>query len=198
VSYPPRATDDLDERVTLANHSHVRIRPLRCGEQHGVRDLYARLSPQSRYFRFFSYASVLSDDTMQRLTCVEDRRRFVLVAECGWSGSGELIALANLGGIGEHDAEVALLVRDDWQRQRLGTALAIRLMATAERHGFERFVAYTLWNNLAVRRLLARVGRVLSAHVSGGVSELTFVSHHREATRSAGDITPAQSLGVCR
>jgi RimJ/RimL family protein N-acetyltransferase len=71
--------------------------------------------------------------------------------------------------------EVGLVVRDDWQRQRLGTELAGRLLQAAEARGFHRFIANVHSDNAAIRRLLRNLGDVVSTKMSGGISEFAFV-----------------------
>ena len=50
------------------------------------------------------------------------------------------MGLASFGAIDDGNVEVALVIRDDWQRQRLGTELAGRLLQAAEARGFHRFI----------------------------------------------------------
>jgi RimJ/RimL family protein N-acetyltransferase len=66
-------------------------------------------------------------------------------------------------------------VRDDWQRRRLGTELATRMMLAAERRGFRRFVGHVLDENVGMRKLLKKIGDVVSMKVSGNVYEFAFV-----------------------
>jgi len=72
-------------------------------------------------------------------------------------------------------AEVAFVVHDEWQRLGLGTTLAIRTLCAAEARGFDQFVAEVLLDNVGVRRLLDRVGVVVSTNTRCGVSEVRFV-----------------------
>jgi RimJ/RimL family protein N-acetyltransferase len=70
---------------------------------------------------------------------------------------GKVVAMANL--LAEGDlGEIAVLVEDGWQRRGLGTALARRLMAYAERGRFAALVAHTAADNVAMLRTLRRIG----------------------------------------
>jgi hypothetical protein len=51
----------------------------------------------------------------------------------------------------------------------------MRVMRAAEARGFERFVAHALWDNLVIRRLIDRVGRIVSTRMRHGVCEVSFV-----------------------
>ena len=166
---------ELVESITLADSKRVRVRPLRRGEERPLRELYAGLSERTRYHRFFSAMPVLPDAVLQLLTCVDYRRRLTLVAEVDMPGGVEVVAMGSFAAIDEADVEVGLVVRDDWQRRGIGVALAVRVMRAAGVRGFNRFVAHTLWENSAIRKLLNRVGYIVSARSRYGVSEITFV-----------------------
>src|SRR4029077_7289917 len=101
------------------------IRPLRRCENDAIRAIYARLSPQTRYLRFFSPMPTLPDSVLRLLTCVDHRRTLALVAEDGTT-DGEVVALGSFGAIDHDRVEVALVVRDDWQHQGVGVEHAGR------------------------------------------------------------------------
>jgi len=166
---------ELLDYITLSNRRQLRIRPLRRCEEGPIRDLFAHLSPAARYQRFFSPMPTLPDHLVRQLACVDYQRQLALVAEYGADGVVETIALGSFGAIDDGTVEVALVVRDEWQRQHVGTAIAERIMQAAEARGFHRFVANVLNENTAIRRLLKHVGEIVSGKISGGVSELMFV-----------------------
>jgi len=155
--------------------SGVRIRPLRRCEEDPIRELYAHLSPRSRYLRFFSAMPVLPDAVVRQLACVDGRRSVALVAEARVGDRADVVGLASYGAIDERTVELGLVVRDEWQRQSIGTELATRVLEMAEARGFHRFVASIHSHNVAIRRLLLKIGIVVSATFEGGVSEIVFV-----------------------
>jgi len=161
---------DLVGSITLPN-AELRVRPLRRSDARLLTDLYARLSPDTRYLRFFSPMPHLPDAVLETLLNVDCRRRVALVAEIDDTAVG----LGSFGALDDGSAEVALVVCDDWQRRRVGTALATRVLAAAERRGFHRFVAHVMSTNDAARRLLREVGTVLSWRMHGAITELVFV-----------------------
>lgn len=167
--------NDLVSVITLPDAAPVGVRPLRSSESGLLQDLYASLSPDTRYLRFFSMMPRLPEPVLDMLLNVDQRRRVALVAECDSAGRREVIGLGSFGAIDEESAEVGLVIRDDWQRRRVGTALAKRVLEAAERRGFQRFVAHVLSTNDAGRRLLRNVGTVLSWHMQAGVTELVFI-----------------------
>lgn len=166
---------ESDDYVTLSNGRGVRIRTLRRGEDGPIRELWPHLSPRTRYLRFLSVMATLPDSLVSRLVPTDNGRTLALVAEHESEGSAIVVGLANLGAVDDVSVEVGLVVRDDWQRQRLGTELAHRMMLAAEGRGFRRFIGHVLDENVAMRKLLRNIGEIISIKVSGSVFELAFV-----------------------
>jgi RimJ/RimL family protein N-acetyltransferase len=171
------------EYVTLPNRRRLQVRPLRRCEEAPIRELYAHLSPTTRYRRFFSPMPSPSDALMRHLADVDGCRRVVLLAEDETGGRTEPVGFANFGAIDEATVELGLVVRDEWQNQRLGTELAIRVIDAAEACGFHRFAASMHTENTAIRRLLRRVGVVVSSTFDAGVLEVAFVRRSSLAVR---------------
>jgi RimJ/RimL family protein N-acetyltransferase len=118
---------------------------------------------------------LLPDDTLRRLTSADERRQFAIVAEDEDADGCCTIGHANFGALDDRHAEIGIVVRDDWQGRRVGTALAVKLLASAEARGFDRFVAYVDFSNAAVQRLLGGVADIVSRRLDGRVWELLFV-----------------------
>lgn len=161
--------------ITLANGCHVRIRPLRRGEDGAVRELFARLSLPTRYLRFFRPVPVLSDPLLRMLADVDDPRRVALVALTGETNGGDVVALGNVGPTDDGRGELGLVVADAWQRQGIGTALAGRLLQVAHARGYRRYVVHSLVANPALRPLLSHVAEICSTTTRYGVSEIGFI-----------------------
>lgn len=165
---------ELDEHFTLPNQRHLHLRALHRCEEDPIRELDAHVSVQTRYFRFLSPFPQLPDSLVRLLACVDYRRTLALVVEDD-EAPYEVVGLGSYGAVDERHAEVALMVRDDWQRQRVGSELAERVLRAAERRGFDRFIVHLHSDNVAIRRLLQRVGRVVSSKASAGLLEVAFV-----------------------
>ena len=163
----------------LSGQGRLRIRPLRRCDDRAIRELYRHLSSRTRYLRFSSPMPDLPDSLLKLITCVDYRRRLALLAVSDVADGAEVVALSEFAAIDDHSAEVALVVRDEWQRRGLGTALATRTMLAAEARGFDLFVANVGYDNVGVMRLLRHVGAVRSMKTRRGVSEVTFVRRGR-------------------
>ncbi|MFJ8685014.1 GNAT family N-acetyltransferase [Micromonospora wenchangensis] len=194
--------------LVLPDGAELTVRPATADDLAGVVDLHERCSAASRQRRYLSGAAQPSPARLRRL--LEPARGLTLVATTtGSDGAVEsVVALANLLAEGD-EAEAALLVRDDWQRRGLGTALLRRLLAHAERAGFAALVLHTQADNTPMVRTAARLGRpapierdgslltvtvALAAPVAGGpVAEGT----NRSGTAVIGPRRTSTTGGVC-
>ena len=125
---------------------------------------FTRLSPESRYQRFFAPVERLSESDLTYLTEIDHRDHEALVAidpedgglvgvaryvctsrlgEGDGSGKGTLKPAAVRGG-GLKEAEVAVIVGDPWQGKGLATALLERLARRASEEGVDYFLALVL------------------------------------------------------
>jgi RimJ/RimL family protein N-acetyltransferase len=171
--------DAVDEDVILPDHRRLRVRSLRWCEDAPVRELYRVLSPRTRYLRFFSPMPELPDSVLRLLTCVDGRSGIALLGELQTPAGEEVVALGSFGATGEGLAEVGLVVSDAWQHQGIGTVIADRVLRAAEARGFHRFVAHALWDNQGIRRVLRRVGQIVSTRTRQGVTEISFVPRYQ-------------------
>lgn len=138
----------------------------------GVVDLHERCSARSRNRRYHGGASRLAPARMRRL--LEPARGVTLLATPTASPSpvAPVVAMANLLGEGD-TAEVALLVRDDWQRRGLGSALLRRLVGQAEQRGYAALDLHIQAENTPMLRAVRRLGRPSAADRDGSLLTLT-------------------------
>ena len=177
VDFPETAEspERLETWVTLPNGRRVRIRPLGRAEEETVRRLYAHLSERTRYQRFLFVARDLPEPVLRLLVAVEEPRRVALVAEDAGGESTAVVALGSFASLDGESAELGLVVRDDWQRQRVGTVLARKVMDAAESRGCRRFIANMLSDNTAIRRIVKASGEIVSTRIDGGLAEIVFM-----------------------
>ncbi|MEU4554242.1 acetyltransferase (GNAT) family protein [Micromonospora violae] len=161
------------EQVTLVlpDGAEVAVRPAAAHDLSGVRELHEACSPRSRQRRYLGGAALPQPARLRRL--LEPVRGLTLIATAGSDGTAEsVVAMANLLGEGD-EAEVALLVRDDWQRRGLGSALLRRLVQHADRSGYAALVLHVQAENHPMLRTLRGLGRPSSTQRDGGLLTIT-------------------------
>lgn len=144
-------------RLRLRDGSNVRVRPIRPEDRRPLEEAFARLSPESRYRRFFTPINQLSEGTLSYLTEVDHRDHEALVA---LSEDGRLVGVARYARAtpGSPVAEAAITVADDWQGRGLGRSLLQRLAARARQEGVRQFSALVKVENPAAVEVLRGVG----------------------------------------
>jgi len=168
----------------LKGGERVLIRPIRREDQQTLLDGLHRLTPESRYRRFFSPMPDLSARQLRYLTEVDHHTHEALIASDPSTGEGIGVARFIRSAADPAVAEVAIAVLDDWQGHGLGTALLEALAARAREEGVEHFTASVLTQNSAMLDLLRRLGDTTVVDRAAGVVGLQTAL--RDAGVSAG------------
>jgi RimJ/RimL family protein N-acetyltransferase len=141
---------------TCRDGTKVLVRPIRPDDRGRVEAAFDRMSPESRYRRFFRPISSLSESELDYLTDVDHSDHEALVALD--ATSDRLVGVARYVRTGPDVAEPAVAVADDWQGQGVATLLLEELVARALAEGVERFSAVVLASNPAAIRLVEQAG----------------------------------------
>ena len=130
---------------------------------------FARLSPQSRYLRFFTPKSALTDDELRYLTECDHVRHLAIGATTADAREGlgvaRFIALEGEPGV----ADAAIAVIDEMHGKGLGSLLFERLVAAARERGIERVRCDVLGSNTAMQDFLHAHPGARTTRVEAGV-----------------------------
>jgi GNAT superfamily N-acetyltransferase len=156
--------------IVAKNGQQLRVRFLTPDDGDLLVDLVQRLSRESRYQRFH----VSADDVPME----EIRRRLPVFLDVDGVNNVALLALADeaqgeraiavarfVRRAGEVTAEAAVVVRDDWHRQGIGSALMRQLVDVARSVGITRFAAIVQAGNQPVYAMIKAVGLPYERHV---------------------------------
>ena len=163
--------------VTLKDGATIRLRPIRPEDEPELSALYARLSPETAYQRFFTVMARLPPSWAHIMANVDYERRMAIVAV---SPDNRLIAVARYD-LDEtsNEAEIAVVVQDQWQGKGIGTILLAELLGYAETQGIRRFRADVLAENRRMLDLVGRLTRVLTRRTERGITSLLMVPRPR-------------------
>jgi RimJ/RimL family protein N-acetyltransferase len=147
-----RTGDAVAERATTSHGAELDIRPVRPDDKRLIAEAIERLSPESRYRRFFRPLDRLSARDLVYLTEIDHTDHEALAAIDPESGS--LVGVARyVRGAEPQLAEVSVVVGDPWQRRGVATALLERLVERAREEGITHFVALVMDENIDAIRL---------------------------------------------
>ena len=117
-----------------------------------VRDMFYALSQETIHYRFTQNLKQLPKKQFQDFVFVNTRGDVAIVATIPEAHGEEII------GIGRYyldqktnHAEVAFVVRDDWQNKKVGSLLLKHLISVAKRNGIKGFTAEVLRSNIAMQ-----------------------------------------------
>lgn len=162
-----------DYTAALEDGTGVLFRGVRPDDKDRLASGLARLSPESRYLRFFRHVDHLTDVELRYLTEVDFRDHFAWVATLpglpGEPGAGVARWIRLRDAPAEADAAVTVV--DEYQHRGIGTALLWLLARSAIERGVEAFRVTVLGQNRRILDLLQGFGAE-PAHWESGVAEV--------------------------
>jgi GNAT superfamily N-acetyltransferase len=187
---------DYRERATLRDGTEAVLRPICAADKELLHRGFLKLSPESRYRRFFAVKTDLSPAELRYLTEIDGIQHFAIgaVTPDGRDGLGiaRFIQLDGEPGV----AEAAIAVADDCQGKGLGSLLFQRLVAAARERGVNRFRCEMLGTNQGMADLVLAVAPDATAQVSAGVSCMEFNLPPLGPEHPAGE--PPRDTGLYR
>jgi acetyl coenzyme A synthetase (ADP forming)-like protein len=170
---PPPYQDSTESgRMILRDGSTAFVHVARPPDGGALRAFFERLSPDSRYRRFFS-VSVPRQELITRLCDSADPHAgLTLLVTRTWEGEPRVIAAGSYLAVDEKTAEVAFAVDDAFHGKGLATLLLERLALLAVGHGFTRFWAVTHADNRAMLDVFRQSGFALEEKLEGGDVEV--------------------------
>jgi acetyltransferase len=140
------------------------IRPIRPEDEPLMIAFHKSLSEKTvhlRYFALLGGEALIAHERLVQICFSDYDREIALVVETTEAASDQLkiIAVARLmKAYGANEAEVAIVVSDDWQGKGLGTKLLSDLVAIGRAEGLERIGGYILPENYVMQRICRKLG----------------------------------------
>lgn len=141
-------------------------------------DFMSRLSSSTLWTRFFVPYPSLSDEVINRelarLKQISNSNGAVLVATTYVDGKQEIIAVVEIIPREElfSTAELALTIRDDYQGEGIGSALALQLVEEATKKGIATLRAEAMAHNQTILHLWTKLGLPYSFHTHHNITDM--------------------------
>jgi acyl-CoA synthetase (NDP forming)/RimJ/RimL family protein N-acetyltransferase len=167
---PPGYPREWEADVLLSDGGVAHLRPIRPSDANRLVAFYDRVSPESKYLRFFAPYPRLSERDVKRFTEVDYVDRVAFIVTLG----EEMIAVGRYDRIEDDHAEVAFLIEDAHQGRGIGQLLLEHLAQAARERGITRFVAEVLPQNRRMAKVFADAGYRVSKGLEDGVLAVEF------------------------
>lgn len=133
---------------TLKDGTPCTIRPIRPEDATALQEFVRGLSHRSKYFRYFSSVSELTQNLLARYTQIDYSRELTLVATVRRDGRTKILGEANYAALPDGKiCEFAIAVANETAGQGLGSRLMRCLMEAARQQGYTEIRGQVLPDN---------------------------------------------------
>jgi acetyltransferase len=152
---------------TMKDATVVTIRPIRPEDEPALVRFHETLSERTVYLRYFHLMNLeqrTHHDRLTRICFIDYAREMALVAERRHpeTGESEILGVGRMMRIhGTTEAEVAVVISDQWQGRGLGKELLARLLIVGADEKLSKLTADILPDNREVMRVCEKLGFTL-------------------------------------
>ncbi len=161
---------ELRTSYLLHDGTQVGFRPIHPTDVPRMRDLFTQLSRQAKYYRFMRSVNQVPLKQIQDFVFVDHRSDIAIVGTLPEAHGEDIVAVGRYYlDPSTNRAEVAFVVRDEWQGRGIGTFMLQYLISIARRNGIGGFTAEVLGDNRAMQAVLNRCGHKVQSRLNEGV-----------------------------
>src|SRR5512142_1965231 len=167
--------EELESYKTTKTGLTLLLRPVKLSDEHLLKDFFYSLSNDSMYRRFISTRTDMHHDRLQPFVVIDYTREMVILAVREHEGQEQIMGMAQYT-IDQttHTAEVAFVVRDDYQGKGIGATLLSYVTYLARKKGLHGFTAAVLMENTQMLQLFEKAGFNIEKRTDSGIYELTM------------------------
>ena len=168
--------EDLETYKTTKTGLEVLLRPIKISDEPLLKDFVYSLSDQSIYRRFISRRTDMPHEFLQKFVIIDYTKEMAILAVMEHGEKEEIVGVGRyFTDKNTHTAEVALAVRDDYQKKGVGTELLGYLTYLAQRQGLLGFAAEVLLENKPMLHVFQNMGFDMEKRIDSGVYELKMM-----------------------
>jgi acyl-CoA hydrolase/GNAT superfamily N-acetyltransferase len=185
----PPSTDDLlflesyKSNMVLPNGRTLEFRPLLPSDEFAYRNFFYSLQERTIYNRFFATIKLFTRELAQeQWASLDYRTNMTIVGFAQKGGHKEIVAVGTYAKAEAERAEVAFVVREDYQGKGIASYALAKLQEIAEQNGFRGFTANVLRDNEAMLRVFRK--RYPWAKMSGVTGDSIFIEMYFRETET--------------
>ena len=162
--------DHMKTTCLLNDGTAIHFRPVHPTDEPLMRDLLYDLSQETIYYRFMSHSQRFGQKQIQNFVYIDHRKDVAIVGTLPEAFGDEIIIVGRYY-LDERSnrAEVAFVIRDEWQSKGLGTFMFKHLVKIAMASGISGFTAEVLRNNKRMQAVFNHSGFKVQSMVEEGV-----------------------------
>jgi len=163
----------LETYRTTKTGLQIFIRPVKITDEHILKDFFYSLSDDTIYSRFVNMRREMHHEDLQRYCVVDYTKELVILAIVDVEGREVVVGIAQyFMDENNHTAEVAFVVRDDYQNKGIGWELLSYITYLARKKGLLGFTAQVLVSNKPMLHLFEKKGFVIEKRRESETYEL--------------------------
>lgn len=171
-----RYPEECERWQVIADGTQVFFRPVRFTDEEPMRDFFYSLSEETVYHRFFQPVKSLPHSKIMPLVSIDYDKDMAIVATVGDMAGEKVLGVGRYMRSSKEEkmAEVAFMIRDDWQNRGIGRMLLSNLVEIARGHGIEGFIASVLHDNKQMLAVFHSCGYAVKMSFEEGVYTISF------------------------
>ena len=165
-----------ERKFKTPNGKAIHMRPIMPTDEDMMRDLFYACSAETLYHRFFTKMRAMPHRKLKKFVNL-DFDKNVALASVTHEDEHEMIVAVGRYSVDKasNAAEVAFIVRDDWQGQGLGVTMFNQLLEIARKRGIVKFTADVLHDNARMLHIFHKCApNPIESSLEAGVCHLTF------------------------
>lgn len=169
--------EDLETHRTTKTGLNIFLRPVKISDEPLLKEFFYSLSDKSIYRRFISSRKDMPHERLQKYTVIDYTREMIILATIQKDRKEMVIGICQYGiQEGTHTAEIAIVVKDEYQNRGVGSELLAYMTYLAKRSGLLGFTAEVLVDNQPMLHLFEKQGFKIEKRLEGGIYilKLTF------------------------
>lgn len=182
--------ENYKSSLCLKNGKAVDFRPLLPSDEFAYRNFFYSLQEKTIYFRFFYKMKLFSHEVVQKQwASVDYRKNMSIIGLVQRGGHQEIVAIGTYAQDTDAQAEVAFVVREDFQNFGIASYLLKTLEVIAQENGYRFFSASVLKENHSMFKVFKKRYPNAEVTTSGG-SELSILMAFSDAKEARATDVP--------
>jgi acyl-CoA hydrolase/RimJ/RimL family protein N-acetyltransferase len=165
-----------ERTVILKDGTSIMIRPARASDVAGLQDIFYDMTKEDVYTRFFRNMRSLSASEAQFMCNVNYDTDMAFLAVAGTRENEKIVGSScYVGNLSTNTAEVAYMIRSEWQCMGIGRVLQERMKEYAKTRGIRGFTGEILAGNTKMIKLAKSACNNVSLKSQGEYFEFTIL-----------------------